>query len=215
MNSKGLSTAIGIGLGIFLIIWLFKILMLLGLIASFVAILYFGIQVFRDNNNRQNLLLKRVLPAFVALIICSGLYSAANNTTKEVTNSARSTKVSNNSKKDNSSSDNDSSESDSLTDDDDSGVENDSSSDDNNESSSDSVTDSNSDSSTSINNTDTSNVQNNGDMQTDQQGTIVGNSRTMIYHTPDQHGYRMSSANAVYFNTEAEAQAAGYRKSEK
>lgn len=53
---------------------------------------------------------------------------------------------------------------------------------------------------------------NNGDMMTDQQGTIVGNSKSMIYHTPDQAGYRMSSANAVYFSSEAEAQAAGYRK---
>ncbi len=50
-------------------------------------------------------------------------------------------------------------------------------------------------------------------MMTDQQGTIVGNSRTMIYHTPDQKGYRMNSANAVYFKSEADAQAAGYRKS--
>lgn len=51
-----------------------------------------------------------------------------------------------------------------------------------------------------------------GDMTTDQQGTIVGNSKTKVYHTPDQTGYRMNSANAVYFNTEQEAQAAGYRK---
>ena len=53
---------------------------------------------------------------------------------------------------------------------------------------------------------------NKGDMMTDQQGTIVGNSKTMIYHTPEQAGYRMNSANAVYINSEAEAQAAGYRK---
>ncbi len=45
------------------------------------------------------------------------------------------------------------------------------------------------------------------------QGTIVGNSRSMIYHVPGQRGYRMNSENAVYFNTEAEAQAAGYRRS--
>lgn len=51
-----------------------------------------------------------------------------------------------------------------------------------------------------------------GDMTTDQQGTIVGNSKTKVYHTPDQTGYRMNSANAVCFNTEQEAQAAGYRK---
>ena len=53
---------------------------------------------------------------------------------------------------------------------------------------------------------------NHGDLETSQQGSIIGNSRTMIYHTPEQHGYRMNSANAVYFKTEAEAQAAGYRK---
>lgn len=53
----------------------------------------------------------------------------------------------------------------------------------------------------------------NGDMRTDQSGMIVGNSRSKIYHTPDQQGYHMNSANAVYFNTESEAQAAGYRKS--
>ncbi len=56
---------------------------------------------------------------------------------------------------------------------------------------------------------------NNGDMNTadaNAQGTIVGNSRSMIYHVPGQRGYRMNSSNAVYFNTEAETQAAGYRK---
>lgn len=53
---------------------------------------------------------------------------------------------------------------------------------------------------------------NQGDMNTGDQGTIVGNSRSKIYHVPGQAGYRMNSANAVYFNTEAEAQAAGYRK---
>lgn len=54
---------------------------------------------------------------------------------------------------------------------------------------------------------------NNGDMNTadaNSQGTIVGNSRSMIYHVPGQRGYRMNSENAVYFNTEA--QAAGYRR---
>lgn len=57
---------------------------------------------------------------------------------------------------------------------------------------------------------------NNGDMNTadaNAQGTIVGNSRSMIYHVPGQRGYRMNSENAVYFSTEAEAQAAGYRRS--
>lgn len=50
-------------------------------------------------------------------------------------------------------------------------------------------------------------------MRTDQAGMIVGNARSKIYHTPDQQGYHMNSANAVYFNSEAEAQAAEYRKS--
>lgn len=56
-------------------------------------------------------------------------------------------------------------------------------------------------------------LSNNGDMRTDQAGVIVGNARSKIYHTPDQQGYHMNSANVVYFNSEAEAQAAGYRKS--
>ncbi len=36
---------------------------------------------------------------------------------------------------------------------------------------------------------------------------------SMIYHVSGQRGHRMNSSNAVYFNTEAEAQAAGYRRS--
>ncbi len=43
-------------------------------------------------------------------------------------------------------------------------------------------------------------------------GQIVGNSRSKIYHVPGQAGYHMSGANAVYFNSEEEAIAAGYRK---
>ncbi|MBD8084796.1 hypothetical protein HUK45_00695 [Limosilactobacillus sp. c9Ua_26_M] len=51
-----------------------------------------------------------------------------------------------------------------------------------------------------------SSIENNGDMKTDEaNGLIVGNSRSKIYHTPDQQGYHMNSANAVYFNSEAEA----------
>ncbi|MFD1318381.1 DNA/RNA non-specific endonuclease [Loigolactobacillus zhaoyuanensis] len=53
----------------------------------------------------------------------------------------------------------------------------------------------------------------NDQVSTDTQGQIVGNVNSKIYHTPDQAGYNMSAANAIYFNTEAEAQAAGYRKS--
>lgn len=53
---------------------------------------------------------------------------------------------------------------------------------------------------------------NRGNMNTAQTGRIVGNSRSHIYHVPGQRGYRMNSANAVYFNSEQAAQAAGYRR---
>lgn len=44
-------------------------------------------------------------------------------------------------------------------------------------------------------------------------GLIIGNKRSKIYHVPGQAGYHMSSSNIVYFKTEAQAKAAGYRKS--
>lgn len=56
---------------------------------------------------------------------------------------------------------------------------------------------------------------NNGDMNTASTGKIVGNSRSHIYHVPGQAGYRMNSANAVYFNSEQEAINAGYRKAKR
>lgn len=49
-------------------------------------------------------------------------------------------------------------------------------------------------------------------MNTADSGKIVGNRNSKIYHVPGQAGYRMNSANAVYFDSEAEAKAAGYRK---
>lgn len=52
-----------------------------------------------------------------------------------------------------------------------------------------------------------------GQTTTDASGKIVGNINSKIYHVPGQASYRMSADNAVYFNTEQEAQAAGYRKS--
>ncbi|KRN25132.1 DNA-entry nuclease [Lacticaseibacillus camelliae DSM 22697 = JCM 13995] len=51
-----------------------------------------------------------------------------------------------------------------------------------------------------------------GDMNTASAGKIVGNRNSHIYHVPGQSGYRMNSSNAVYFDTEQQAQAAGYRK---
>nr|WP_251951360.1 hypothetical protein [Limosilactobacillus vaginalis] len=148
--------------------------------------------------------MQRVLPAFVVLIVCGGIYGAMSGSSKTVSHSASSAKVSSNSSKKD---DDDSDESD-----DDSSDDYDESSDDNSGDYAESDSDTSSD---ATSNNDDDNTTTKGDMETDQQGTIVGNSRTMVYHTPDQQGYRMSSANAVYFNTEAEAQAAGYRKSEK
>lgn len=204
MKNKGLGTIIGFIFVLFIIVWLFKILVLLGIIGSIIAIFYYGIEAIKEQSNRKSILLKRVLPSFIALLICGGLYGSLNNTTKDSSNSASSAKVSSSSSKE---------ESDKDSSDDELSSE---------EDSSDSSTDSDDNSTDKTNSTATSDSDNTdtnttakGDMETDQQGTIVGNSRTMVYHTPDQHGYRMSSANAVYFNTEAEAQAAGYRKSEK
>lgn len=56
---------------------------------------------------------------------------------------------------------------------------------------------------------------NNGDMNTGNSQKIVGNINSHIYHVPGQAGYRMNSANAVYFDTEQQAIAAGYRKSKR
>ena len=51
------------------------------------------------------------------------------------------------------------------------------------------------------------------DVKTDQANEmIVGNANSKIYHTPDQREYHMNPANAVYFNSKAEAQATGYSK---
>lgn len=45
------------------------------------------------------------------------------------------------------------------------------------------------------------------------QGAIIGNSRSMIYHVPGGRSYnRVAPHNQVIFNSEAEAQAAGYRR---
>lgn len=52
-----------------------------------------------------------------------------------------------------------------------------------------------------------------GDMNTASSGTIIGNSRSHIYHVPGQRGYNMNSSNAVRFNTEQDAINAGYRRS--
>ncbi len=45
------------------------------------------------------------------------------------------------------------------------------------------------------------------------QGKIIGNKNSKIYHTPGSASYnKISEENRVYFNTEADAEKAGYRK---
>lgn len=51
-----------------------------------------------------------------------------------------------------------------------------------------------------------------GDTYTGTAQDIIGNVNSHIYHVLGQAGYHMNSANAVHFHSEAEAQAAGYRK---
>ena len=70
-------------------------------------------------------------------------------------------------------------------------------------------------SSNSSNSSDSSDSSNQGDLYTGNQGTIVGNSNSKIYHVPGQAGYHMNSANAVYFNSEQDAINAGYRKAKR
>ncbi|WP_225047057.1 DNA-entry nuclease [Lacticaseibacillus kribbianus] len=54
-----------------------------------------------------------------------------------------------------------------------------------------------------------------GKLDTGAAKRIIGNVNSKIYHVPGQAGYHMNPANAVYFATEAEAQAAGYRKAKR
>lgn len=56
---------------------------------------------------------------------------------------------------------------------------------------------------------------NQGYLYTGNQGTIVGNSNSKIYHVPGQADYHMNSVNAVYFNSEQDAINAGYRKAKR
>ncbi|XJZ58922.1 hypothetical protein ACIA3Y_03325 [Lactobacillus delbrueckii subsp. bulgaricus] len=54
-----------------------------------------------------------------------------------------------------------------------------------------------------------------GDMNTADSQKIVGNVNSKIYHVHSQAGYPMNSSNAVYFNSEEEAQRAGYRRAKR
>ncbi|WP_412989696.1 DNA-entry nuclease [Pediococcus siamensis] len=54
-----------------------------------------------------------------------------------------------------------------------------------------------------------------GNLNTAKQSKIVGNKNSHIYHVPGQAGYHMNAKNAVYFQTEAQAQSSGYRKAKR
>lgn len=215
MNSKGcLPTVIGSVIVIAIVIWLFKVIVTLGIIGSIIAAIYFAYLAYKQPENRQKLLKGRVLPAIIVMIICGGIIGMSSNShsssSSEEASSSSKVSSSSSSKKESSSSDDEDDEDDesSSSDYDDSSSE-DTNSDSNSDSNESTTEESDANTNTDGNGT---SVSNHGDMTTDSKGVIVGNSRTMIYHTPDQHGYRMNSSNAVYFNSEAEAQAAGYRK---
>ena len=99
MKNRGTGTLIGFIFILFIIIWLFKILVLLGIIGSIIAVFYYGIEAIKEQSNRKSILLKRVLPSFIALLICGGLYSSLNNTTKGSSNSASAANLSSSSSK--------------------------------------------------------------------------------------------------------------------
>jgi hypothetical protein len=46
-------------------------------------------------------------------------------------------------------------------------------------------------------------------------GQIKGNRNSMIYHVPSGEWYARTHNNVICFNTEAEAEAAGFRKSKR
>lgn len=49
-----------------------------------------------------------------------------------------------------------------------------------------------------------------------QRGKIIGNIRSHIYHLPGQYGYdKVAERNRIYFDTEEEAQKAGFRKAKR
>lgn len=63
--------------------------------------------------------------------------------------------------------------------------------------------------------TDNSSQTQDGKVYTGNLNKIIGNARTRKYHVPGQAGYNMNSENAVYFDSEEEAQAAGFVRSKR
>ena len=77
----------------------------------------------------------------------------------------------------------------------------------------------NNDNGAQTDNNDNNNKNNNYQTATDdgmdhtaQAGKVIGDAKTHIYHTADQHNYRISPKNEVVFNNEQQAINAGYRK---
>lgn len=56
------------------------------------------------------------------------------------------------------------------------------------------------------------NQSDNGTNHTAQAGKVIGNTKTHIYHTEDQHDYKINPDNEIVFSNEQDAINAGYRK---
>ena len=63
--------------------------------------------------------------------------------------------------------------------------------------------------------TDNSSQTQDGKVYTGNSNKIIGNARTRKYHVPGQAGYNMNSENAVYFDSEEEAQATWFVRSKR
>lgn len=211
------------------IIWLFELLVLIGCFVLSCASVYYLIKFIMGRTGRKDILWKRFIPVTLVMLILLGMAGtlfddgSTNTADKESSSSMLSKKSSDKSKsdkenkkskqhsKDKSSSASDTSES-SVVNDDDMTNER-------------TVTTQPNEAPTSIENTGGNSDGGNpvggngngpsGDMNTNDSGKIVANSRTGIYHAPGQHGYRMNSANAVYFDTPEQAEQAGYRISKR
>ena len=62
------------------------------------------------------------------------------------------------------------------------------------------------------NETDNNQTENDGMDHTAQAGKVIGDVKTHIYHTADQHNYKIKPKNEVVFSNEQDAINAGYRK---
>lgn len=200
--------ALGI-IGLVLFFIFIKFFLIIGGLASIVAIIYFSVHAYQDPNSRHIIFKKRILPTILTMLLCFSIFGGIQNSSKTNQHKSVTSSKTNTHKKSRKTNNKFSSKNKTSTDDSNDSKETESEKTDNNSEASRETSQENE---SNISNSDNGGDKNHGDMTTDQQGTIVGNKRTMVYHTPDQQGYRMNSANAVYFDTEAQAQASGYRK---